>query len=144
MENNPVYRNYTIDQFTVHDLERLEPVDIEEYMEYLKVYRRDSDHEMITNGEKGLARKMSALRSFYNYYFKHQIISKNPVLLVDMPKMHEKAIVRLDADEVALLLDYVESAGTKLTGQALTYYRKTRDRDLAILTLASWYRNPCF
>ena len=133
MENNPVYKNYTMDQFTVTDLERLEPVDIEEYMGYLKVYKRDD--EMITNGEKGLARKMSALRSFYNYYFKHQIISKNPVLLVDMPKMHEKAIVRLDADEVAMLLDYVESAGSKLTGQALVYYRKTKDRDLAILTL---------
>ena len=133
MENNPVYKNYTMDQFAVTDLERLEPVDIEEYMEYLKVYKRDD--EMITNGEKGLARKMSALRSFYNYYFKHQIISKNPVLLVDMPKMHEKAIVRLDADEVAMLLDYVESAGSKLTGQALVYYRKTKDRDLAILTL---------
>ena len=52
-----------------------------------------------------------------------------------MPKMHEKAIVRLDADEVAMLLDYVESAGSKLTGQALVYYRKTKDRDLAILTL---------
>ena len=33
MENNPVYKNYTMDQFAVTDLERLEPVDIEEYME---------------------------------------------------------------------------------------------------------------
>lgn len=52
-----------------------------------------------------------------------------------MPKLHEKAIIRLDTDEVALLLDYVESAGDTLTGQALTYYHKTRDRDLALLTL---------
>ena len=52
-----------------------------------------------------------------------------------MPKLHEKAIIRLDTDEVALLLDYVESAGNTLTGQALTYYKKTKDRDLAILTL---------
>ena len=52
-----------------------------------------------------------------------------------MPKIHEKAIIRLDADEVAMLLDFVESAGDKLTGQALTYYRKTKLRDLAILTL---------
>ena len=133
MENNPIYKNYTIEQFTPADLERLEPVDIEEYMEYLKVYKRDE--ELITNGEKGLSRKMSALRSFYNYYFKHQIITKNPTLLVDMPKLHEKAIIRLDADEVALLLDFVESAGSQLTGQALNYYLKTKDRDLAILTL---------
>lgn len=133
MENNPVYKNYTIDQFTPGDLERLEPVDIEEYMEYLKVYDREG--ERITNSEKGLARKMSALRSFYQYYFKHQVIESNPTLLVDMPKLHEKAIVRLDADEVALLLDFVESAGSELTGQALNYYLKTKDRDLAILTL---------
>ena len=74
MENNPIYRDYTISQFTPSDLERLEPVDIEEYMEYLKVYKREE--EFVTNGEKGLSRKMSALRSFYNYYFKHQIISR--------------------------------------------------------------------
>ena len=134
MENNPVYKNYTIDQFKVSDLEKLEPVDIEEYMEYLKVYRRDDD-ELMTNGEKGLARKMSALRSFYAYYHKHQYISSNPTLLVDMPKQNEKAIIRLDPDEVALLLDYVESCGSRLTGQAKVYYEKTRERDLAILTL---------
>ena len=133
MENNPIYKNYTMDQFQVQDLERLEPVDIEEYMEYLKVYQHNQ--ELLTNGEKGLSRKMSALRSFYNYYFKRQAISKNPTLLVNMPKLHDKAIIRLDADEVAMLLDFVESAGSTLTGQALTYYRKTKERDLAILTL---------
>lgn len=133
MENNPSYKNYKIEQFQVNDLEKLEPVDIEEYMEYLKVYKHDD--ELITNGEKGLARKMSALRSFYNYYFKRQTITKNPTLLVDMPKLHDKAIIRLDADEVALLLDFVENCGNKLSGQALTYYNKTKDRDLAILTL---------
>ena len=83
MENNPTYKNYSIDQFTLGDLERLEPVDIEEYMEYLKVYKRDD--ELVTNGEKGLSRKMSALRSFYNYYFKRQAISKTD-LLVDHAK----------------------------------------------------------
>ena len=118
---------------TLGDLERLEPVDIEEYMEYLKVYIRDD--ELVTNGEKGLSRKMSALRSFYNYYFKRQAISRNPTLLVDMPKLHDKAIIRLDADEVALLLDFVENCGNELSGQALNYYKKTKDRDLAILTL---------
>ena len=134
MENNPVYKDYSIDQFTVQDLERLEPFDIEEYQEYLKVYEND-EKKQITNTEKGLARKMSALRSFYGYFFKHQIISKNPTLLVDMPKQHEKAIVRLDTDEVAMLLDYVDHGGDNLTGQRKAYYEKTKNRDLAILTL---------
>lgn len=61
---------------------------------------------------------MSALRSFYGYYFKRQIISKNPTLLVDMPKLHEKAIIRLDTDEIAMLLDYVEHGGENLTWTA--------------------------
>ena len=78
---------------------------------------------------------MSALRSFYGYFFKHQIISKNPTLLVDMPKLHEKAIIRLDADEVAKLLDYVDHGGDDLTGQRKAYFEKTKNRDLAILTL---------
>ena len=134
MENNPVYKNYTIEQFEVHDLERLEPVDIEEYQEYLKVYKNDEE-KFITNTEKGLARKMSALRSFYGYYFKRQIISKNPTLLVEMPKLHEKAIIRLDTDEIAMLLDYVDHGGDNLTGQRKAYFEKTKNRDLAILTL---------
>ena len=134
MENNPVYKNYTIEQFEVHDLERLEPVDIEEYQEYLKVYKNDEE-KCIPNTEKGLARKMSALRSFYGYYFKRQIISKNPTLLVEMPKMHEKAIIRLDTDEIAMLLDYVDHGGDNLTGQRKAYFEKTKNRDLAILTL---------
>ena len=134
IENNPVYKDYSMDQFTVQDLERLEPVDIEEYQEYLKVYEND-ENKQITNTEKGLARKMSALRSFYGYFFKHQIISKNPTLLVDMPKLHEKAIIRLDTDEVAMLLDYVDHGGDNLTGQKKAYFEKTKNRDLAILTL---------
>ncbi len=51
MENNPLYKDYSIDQFTLQDLERLEPVDIEEYQEYLKVYEND-DKKQITNTEK--------------------------------------------------------------------------------------------
>lgn len=134
INNNPQYKNHEINQFTVQDLERIEPVDIEEYLEYLKVYKGSEDTQ-VTNTEKGLARKMSALRSFYSYFFKRQVIEKNPVLLVDMPKLHEKTIIRLDADEVSSLLEYVEYGGDELTGQRKMYFEKTKNRDLAILTL---------
>ena len=134
MENNPVYKDYTIDQFTPQDLEQLSPVDIEEYQEYLKVYQ-NPEEKQITNTEKGLARKMSALRSFYGYYFKHQIIEKNPTLFVDMPKLHEKAIVRLDTDEVASLLDFVEHGGDEMTGMKKVYFERNKTRNLALFTL---------
>ena len=63
------------------------------------------------------------------------MIEKNPTIFLDMPKLHDKAIIRLDIDEVALLLDYVENCGKELTGQKKVYYEKTKTRDLAILTL---------
>ena len=37
IDQNPVYKHYTMDMFTLQDLERIEPVDIEEYQDYLKV-----------------------------------------------------------------------------------------------------------
>ncbi len=134
MENNPVYKNYQMTDFTPADLDRLEPVDIEEYQDYLKVYT-GTDDRLTTNGEKGLSRKMSALRAFYRYYHKRQIIQNNPTILVDMPKLHEKAIIRLDTDEIVTLLDHIEHRGEKLSGQAKLYYEKTKVRDLAIVTL---------
>ena len=53
---------------------------------------------------------------------------------VDMPKIHEKAIVRLDVDEVVQLLDEVES-GESLSDRQQLYHQRTKVRDLAILTL---------
>ena len=137
IDENPCYKAYEIRDFTLMDLERLEAVDIEEYQEYLKLYQKEEDFGTVdvTNGERGLKRKMSALRSFYSYFYRREQISKNPTVFVDMPKLHEKAIIRLDADETARLLDFIEHGGDGLTGQKKVYYEKTKDRDLAIVTL---------
>lgn len=135
MEENPVYRNYSIQDFEVSDLDNIASVDLEEYMEYLKVYESDERHKHMQNTEQGVFRKMSALRSFYGYYYKRQMIGKNPTLLVDMPKIREKEIIRLEPDEVASLLDFVEKGGENLTGQRKAYYEKTKERDFAIITL---------
>lgn len=124
-----------IPNLNVSVLDQLKPIDIEEYMEYLKLYDSPNDQTTITNGERGLKRKISSLRSFYTYYYKRQAIETNPVQLVDMPKIHDKAIIRLDAGETAALLDYIEHCGDQLTGQRKAYYEKTKLRDLAIVTL---------
>ena len=124
LEKNPQFKGQTLRDFTADVLDRLLPVDIEEYQEYLKVY--DANDKLVMNTEKGLARKMSSLRSFYNYYFKHQIIRTNPALFVSMPKLHQKAIIRLDIDEVAMLLDYIENCGDSLKGQKKLIMKKPK------------------
>lgn len=134
MENNPALKNQDIVRLPVQILDQIQPEDIEEYQEYLKLYEKDGGGQ-VTNGERGMKRKMSALRSFYAYFYKRQLITANPTLFVDMPKIHDKAIIRLDADESAALLDYIEHCGDQLTGQKKIYWEKTKVRDLALITL---------
>lgn len=134
INENPLFKDKQITDFTLDVLDQVLALDIEEYMEYLKAYTSDGD-SYTSNGERGLKRKLSTLRSFYNYFFKHGMIRTNPTVQVDMPKIHDKAIIRLDIDEVALLLDYIEHCGDTLTGQKKAYYLKTKERDLALVTL---------
>ena len=131
-ENNSICRKMDIKEFPLSILDQITREDIEEYMDYISYYKKE-DRE-ITNEERGKKRKLSALKSFYNYYFTSELIQTNPAALVPLPKIHEKEIVRLDADEVAILLDQVED-GEKLTKNELRYHQKTKLRDVAMLTL---------
>ena len=134
-ESNPYFHKFEdITEIALSDLELLQPVDIEEYLEYLKYYK-DADGTIKTNKERGLHRKLATLRSFFNYYYKRELIKNNPTVIVDMPKLHKREIVRLDADEVANLLDYVEHGGDELTGMKKVYFEKNKTRNLALFTL---------
>ena len=131
---NPLFKEKEITDIRLDDLERLQPVDIEEYLEYLKLYT-DVDGKLHTNTEQGLHRKLAALRSFFAYYYKRERIQSNPTLIVDMPKLHKKEITRLDYDEVAELLDYVEHGGEQMSGMKKVYFEKNKERNLALFTL---------
>lgn len=135
LEQNRMFKDKTMSDFTVDVLDQVKAVDLEEYEEFLKVYKFADSSKTETNGERGVKRKISALRSFYAYYYKHEMITTNPSVLIDVPKIHDKNIIRLDTDEVAMLLDYIEHCGDTLTGQKRMYHEKTKDRDLAIVTL---------
>lgn len=134
-DTNPYFQKMNdITAIKLTDLEQLQPVDIEEYLEYLKYYT-DSEGITHTNNERGLHRKLAALRSFFNYYYKRELIRNNPTVIVDMPKLHKREIVRLDYDEVANLLDYVEHGGDEMTGMKKVYFEKNKTRNLALFTL---------
>lgn len=131
-ENNAICAKMEIPDFPLTILDQLTRIDIEEYLGYMSLYQKDGRD--ISNTERGKARKLSALRSFYNYFYQQELLKNNPASLVATPKLHEKAIIRLEPNEVAILLDQVED-GTKLTKKELEYHKKTRIRDVALLTL---------
>lgn len=131
-EQNYTLRGMSPKDITIDHIKQLTSEDIEEYMDYLKVYEKDG--HQYTNNERALKRKLSSLRGFFAYLYKIKQIDSNPALLVDMPKIHDKAIIRMEANEVAQFLDNVEY-GNKLTDHQQSYHEKNKVRDLALLTL---------
>ena len=132
-KENPVFAKMKRMDFKLEQLDQITVTDLEEYMEYLKYRFNEQNHE-IMNQERGIMRKISSLKSFYNYFFRTEKLTTNPTALVRLPKLHDKEIIRLDVDEVALLLDAVEQ-GEGLTEKQKTFHKRTRLRDLALLTL---------
>lgn len=126
------YQSCDIRQFPLSILDQISREDIIEYLEYISLYQKEQKE--IINEERGKSRKLASLRSFYNYFFQSELIQKNPAILVPMPKLHQKEIVRLDTDEVAILLDQVED-GEHLSKNQRKYHEKTKIRDTALLTL---------
>ncbi|MCL2017646.1 MAG: tyrosine recombinase [Alphaproteobacteria bacterium] len=55
-----------------------------------------------------IARKTSVFRQFYKFLALEKIISKNPAVILEMPKLSKKIPKYLDADEIELL---ISSAG---------------------------------
>lgn len=133
LSENPSFKNAQMTDICLSDLDQLQPVDIEEYLEYLKYYTYDG--QVFTNDERGIKRKFASLRSFFLYYQKRDLLRHNPTVVVDMPKLHDREIIRLDADEVSDLLELVEHGGDHLSGMKKVYYEKNKQRNIAIFTL---------
>lgn len=130
--NNSQCSKTEITEYSISILDMIGREDIEEFMDYISFYEKDG--KTITNDERGKKRKLSALKSFYNYFYCAELIKTNPAALVALPKIHEKEIIRLDPDEVAVLLDHVED-GDMLSPKEKQFHEKTKVRDLALLTL---------
>ncbi len=137
IEKNPILSNKNIQEITLEDIEQISSSDIEEYQEYLKYYESENNKQktFTSNAASSIARKMSSLRSFLDYYYKKEQLTKNVAMQVDMPKLHEKAIIHLEPDEVAIMLDNIENYEKQLTGKKKVFFLKTKIRDIAIITL---------
>ncbi len=140
LHNNSKFKYYkTNSDFILSDLDQITAIDIEKFSEFLSYYtmphyKDPNSFITYTNSANGKMRKLSTIRSMYKYFFKKELIRTNPSLLVDLPKLHEKNIIRLDQNEMADLLNAVEK-GEFLSDTQMKYHAKTVRRDVAIITL---------
>lgn len=123
---------FNLSSMTARKLQDVTLTDFEVFMEYLTLYYKDDN--AIENGEKGIARKLSAIRSLYKYYYHKEIIDINVTTKLETPKIHEKPILRLTGQEAQRLL-YIIDTGDGLTPRQKAYQKKTQIRDMAIFTL---------
>ena len=119
---NPSLKDTSIRDFPISILERIGREDIEEYLDFLTYYEKDG--QVFTNDARGKARKLSAVRSLFKYFYTSEILTKDVTALVPLPKLHEKPIVRLDSDEVAKMLMKADS-GAELTRSQQRFHDKT-------------------
>ena len=133
IKENESFKMDDMRSLTLSDLDRVSVTDIEIYLSFVTMYFGDDEREKV-NQERAKARKLSSIRSLYRYFYKKEKLTLNAPSLVDLPTIRDKAIIRLEPNEVADLLDVVQN-GDGLTEKQKAYHNKTQKRDLAILTL---------
>ncbi len=126
------FKDKKVMQFSLFDLNDVTMFDIELFLNYLNTYTFKG--KVYRNDERGKSRKLSTIRSFFGYFFKKEKINSNVTAKVDLPKLHQKPIIRLEKNEMKDFLDQVET-GYALTPTEQAFHRHTNLRDFAIVTL---------
>ena len=126
------YRRDDVLDLTLKHLEAVDHHDIELFLSYLSHY--SFRNRRLSCDERAKARKLSAVRALFKYFFNKGMIEVDNSAKVPTPKLHDKEIIRLDSDEVSDLIHITET-GNGLSKHATGYHNKTRIRDTAIITL---------
>ena len=145
VSENPLFADTEPRRMQDEDLAKIKLRDIEGYQDYLSQYYvtdpENGESHLVQNHELGIMRKLCSLRSLFDYLFKNGHVEANIVTLIELPKLHEKPILRLEADEMQKMLD------TVLTGEGLTdrqqkllKFTGTRDKALLLLFLGTGIR----
>lgn len=107
-----------------------------------RYYRERNNSTFIyENNNRALARKKSSISTLFKFLYRNEQIDSNitdgfnPIKL---PKPQPDAIKRLDINEVAIMLEAVET-GQGLSKKEAIYWEKTKLRDKAILALFVTY-----
>lgn len=127
------FNNKKIREININDLNTITSTHLEMYLDYLTYYKGENN-ESHSNSNKTKARKLSSLRSFFGYLYKKEKLKENVTTKVDIPKINEKEIIRLDINEVVNILNLAEN-GQGFTKNQKAFFEKTKERDFAMLSL---------
>ena len=117
----------------IEDLNKVTSLMVERFVAYLMNY--DNEAGVVrSNADRGLARKLSSVRSFFQFMFDKDFVSSNVVTKVKMPKIIKKDIIKLEEEEVEDLLKVSETLDG-FSDHQQKYNERFIPRDNAMLTL---------
>ncbi len=121
---------------TLSDINQLKSRDIERFLAFLGGYISPITQTYRQDDASGKARKFSAVRALFRYLYNNELIDQNVTLRVAMPKIRDKAIIRLDDEEISEVFDCLSDDATFGDSHQNTYNQNnTKIRDIAIITL---------
>lgn len=137
----PKFHNINdIKLFDTNHFKLLVKIDIEDYLLHLENYNITYDTVSgknvtmsIQNDKQGKMRKLSSLRSLFDYLYSSELIEKDITQLVKMPKVSDKIKSKLSIDEVVVFLENIEN-GSGLSKKERQFHEVTKNRDIAIAT----------
>lgn len=139
-----ICKSKEIKEITLEELNTIKARDVNLFLgDYCpRYYRERNDNTFIyENNNRSLARKKSSISTLFKFLYRNEQLNTNITdgfNPINLPKPQPDAIKRLDIDEVAIMLDAVET-GEGLTDKEKIYWNKTKLRDKAILALFVTY-----
>lgn len=131
-------RHMAVSAITAEYLSKLNNFDFDEYFLHIDTYQRKSAKNKslaTTNSEPGKARKLSALKSLYQFLFQYQLINLNPIAGYKLKLKRKKPVITaMNVEEVHSVMNSVET-GETLNDRQKAFAEKTKYRDTALLSL---------
>ena len=84
-----VFNGKNINTLEAEDLANVKAMHIERFVSYLSTYE-DRDGKIRNNTERGKARKLASVRSFFKYFYQKEYLEADVAAKVKTPKLHDK------------------------------------------------------
>ena len=123
---------FDIGRMTLADLNSISKADIEDYVEFSRTYTLNG--EVKQRSASALKRRLCAISSFFTYYEKNDLIDRNPVRNIHLPRPRTDFKNIPDTDITLELLDFVENSSLP-SARERQFQNILRKRDTALLLL---------
>ena len=129
--NDERFSEKEIADYTLEDLSQLRKRDIEDFFTAMETYE-DSHGKAVQAKPASLKRIKASLSGLWTFYITEEELLINPFIGIKLEKIQQKDPVRLNSEEIRIILDTVRY-GTGLAPKILEKHEQFIERDNAII-----------